>query len=140
MHMKNRKENKLIGLLLLKGKYATASLVATLLEYVLYSLFVYVFLIGKTKAHIISFAIAMVSNFLFQRFFVFKLNRPVLKVFVMAMTVSLGGLLLSTFIFSSLMKVSFFVRYHYLAKLLASGTTFLYNFYLRRFAFEKKFV
>jgi putative flippase GtrA len=134
------KEHKLVNLFLLKGKYATASLVATLIEYGLYSLFVYIFLFGKTKAHISSFAIAMVSNFLLQRFFVFKLNRPVFKVFAMAMTVSLGGLLLSSFMFSSLMKVAFFVKNHYLAKLLASGTTFLYNFYLKRFAFEKKFV
>lgn len=138
--MANWKENRLVRLLLLKGKYATASLVATSVEYGLYSLFVYAFLIDKTKAHMASFALAMVSNFLLQRFFVFKLNRPVVKVFAMAMTVSLGGFLLSSFIFSSLMKVAFFAQHHYVAKIVASGAIFLYNFYLKRFAFEKKFV
>lgn len=138
--MEKWREHKLVGLLLLKGKYATTSLIATSVEYGLYSLFVFGFLVEKTKAHIGSFALAMVTNFLLQRFFVFKLNRPVVKVFAMAMTISIGGLLLSALIFSSLMKVDFFVRNHYLAKVLASGTIFLYNFYLKRFAFEKKFV
>lgn len=138
--MSDWKDHKLVKLFLLKGKYATTSLIATLIEYGLYSLFIYVFLLDKTKAHIGSFAIAMVANFLLQRFFVFKLNRPVLKVFAMAMTVSLGGLLLSSFIFTSLMKFTFFEHNHYLAKLMASGTTFLYNFYLKRFSFEKRFV
>lgn len=138
--MKKWRENKLAGLFLLKGKYATASFVATLWEYTLYSLFIYVLLIDKTKAHISSFAIAMVTNFFLQRFFVFQLNRPILKVFAIAMTVSMGGLFLSSFLFFSLMKIAFFVKNHYLAKVLASGTTFLYNFYLKRYAFEKKFV
>lgn len=134
------KEHSLVKLFLLKGKYATTSLVATLFEYGLYSLFVYALILGKTKAHIVSFAMAMVVNFLLQRFFVFKLNRPVLKVFMMAMMVSLGGLLLSSFIFTSLLRFSFFEYHHYLAKIMASGTTFLYNFYLKRFSFEKKFL
>lgn len=138
--MKNWREHKLAKLFLLKGKYAIASFVATLWEYALYSLFVYVFVLDKTVAHISSFAIAMVTNFFLQRFFVFQLNRPVLKVFVIAMSVSLGGLLLSSVIFSSLMKIAFFAKNHYLAKVMASATTFLYNFYLKRFAFEKKFV
>lgn len=134
------KEHKLVRLLLLKGKYATASLAATTVEYSLYSLFVYVLAMEKTRAHIGSFAIAMLTNFLLQRFFVFKLNRPVVKVFAMAMTISIGGLLLSSLLFSSLMKIPFFLKNHYVAKVIASGTIFLYNFYLKRFAFEKKFV
>lgn len=138
--MKQWREHKLVGLFLLKGKYAATSFIATLWEYGLYSLFIYVFLLDKTVAHISSFAIAMVTNFFLQRYFVFQLNRPVMKVFAIAMTVSLGGLLLSSLIFSSLMTVPFFVKYHYVAKMLSSATTFLYNFYLKRFAFEKKFV
>lgn len=134
------KEHKLVRLFLLKGKYATASLVATTVEYSLYSLLVYTLVMEKTSAHIASFAIAMLTNFLLQRFFVFKLNRPVVKVFAMAMTISLGGLLLSSLLFSSLMKIPFFLKNHYVAKIIASGTIFLYNFYLKRFAFEKKFV
>ena len=134
------KEHRLVGLLLLKGKYATASLVATSVEYGLYSLFVYVGQLEKTKAHVSSFALAMVTNFLLQRFFVFQLNRPVWRVFLMAVAISLGGLTLSTLLFSGLMKIDFFFRNHYLAKMLATCTIFLYNFYLKRFAFEKKFL
>lgn len=134
------REHKLVKLFLLKAKYATTSLIATALEYGLYSLFVYILLMDKTRAHISSFAIAMVTNFFLQRFFVFELNRPVAKVFAMAMTVSLGGLLLSSLIFSGLMQIPFFVQHHYLAKVMASGTIFLYNFYLKRYAFEKKFM
>lgn len=138
--MNNWREHKLVQLFLLKGKYATTSLVATLIEYGLYSLFIYALLMSKTKAHIASFGIAMIINFFLQRFFVFKLNRPVMKVFAMAMAVSLVGLLLSSLIFSTLIKVSFLEQHHYLAKLITTGLIFFYNFYLKRFSFEKKFV
>lgn len=138
--MINWKKSKLGKLFLLKGKYATFSLVATLLEYGLYSLFIYVLSFSKTPAHIFSFGIAMVANFLLQRFFVFKLERPVLKVFAMAMGFSLLGLLLSSFIFSNLIKIPFLDDNHYLAKVMTSGIIFFYNFYLKRFSFEKKFV
>lgn len=134
------RDHKLVKLFLLKIKYATTSLIATTLEYGLYSVFVYGLAIGKTKAHITSYAIAMVTNFILQRFFVFEVNRSVYKVFAMAMTVSLGGLLLSSLIFSGLMSIAFFAHNHYLAKVIASGTIFLYNFYLKRYAFEKKFI
>lgn len=138
--MINWKEHKVTKLFLLKGKYATASLVATLLEYGLYSLFIYGMAISKTPAHIMSFGIAMVANFLLQRYFVFKLKRPVMKVFAMAMGFSIVGLLLSSLIFSTLIKVPFLEQNHYLAKMMTSGTIFFYNFYLKRFSFEKKFV
>ncbi|PHN08023.1 GtrA family protein [Flavilitoribacter nigricans] len=138
--MINWRESKVSKLFLLKGKYATASLVATLFEYGLYSLFIYAFAFEKTTSHIMSFGIAMIANFLLQRFFVFKLKRPVMKVFAMAMGFSLGGLLLSSLIFSTLVKIPFLEHNHYLAKVMTSGMIFFYNFYLKRFSFEKKFV
>lgn len=138
--MINWKENKVGKLFLLKGKYATASLVATLVEYGLYSLFIYGLGLEKTTSHIMSFGMAMIVNFLLQRFFVFKLKRPVMKVFVMAMGFSLGGLLLSSLIFSLWIKIPFLEHNHYLAKVMTSGMIFFYNFYLKRFSFEKKFV
>jgi putative flippase GtrA len=59
----------------------------------------------------------------------------------MAMIVSLGGMLLNYLIFTSVMRIDFFAQSHYdyLAKMIATACVFFYNFYLKRFVFEKRF-
>jgi hypothetical protein len=39
-----------------------------------------------------------------------------------------------------LIKIPFLNQHHYLAKVMTSGMIFFYNFYLKRYSFEKKFV
>lgn len=125
-------------LVALKAKYATTSLVATAVEYGLYALFKY---LGFTKqiAQVISYGCGMLVNFILQKKFVFDLKRSLGKAFILAMLVSLGGMALNFLIFTALLKIPFFNNYDYLAKIGATGMVFFYNFYLKRYVFEKRF-
>ena len=126
---------KLIGL---KAKFATTSVIATAVEYLLYTIFRFGGM-DKQVGQIISYSCGMIVNFLLQKRFVFDLKRSVSKAFILAMLVSLGGMALNFTIFSLLLKLPFFEQYDYLAKLCATGLVFFYNFYLKRFVFEKRF-
>lgn len=137
--MKGFWEHKLIQLFLLKAKYATTSAVATALEYIVFAALKYQGLSG-TYAHIISYACGMVFNFMLQKRFIFDLKRSVSTAFLLAMLVSLGGMALSTGIFVGLTQWVWFYENDYVAKLIATGIVFFYNFYLKRFVFEKKFI
>lgn len=130
---------QLIDLFLLKAKFATTSLVATIVEYVLYGLLTWSG-VALRFAQLFSYGVAMVLNFLLQKQFVFDLKRSVGKAFVGAMLVSLGGMGLNYLIFSTLVGIPFFEAYHYLAKICATGVVFFYNFYLKRYVFERRFV
>lgn len=130
---------KLKSLFLLKAKFAMTSAVATTLDYVVYLLLVNrVF--TPAVSNIISYSCGMVLNFMLQKRFVFDLQRSVSKAFGLSMLVSLGGMGLSTLIVSSLSRVEFFDTRQYITKIIATGIVFFYNFYLKRYVFEKKFV
>ena len=113
--------------------------VATAVDYVLYMVMVTWFF-EPVLSNIISFTLAVIVNFALQKRFVFEMNRRPSRVFVLAMMVSLGGLLLSTAIIYGLNLIEFFAERQYLCKLGATGIVFFYNFYLKRFAFEKRFI
>ena len=137
--MKNWTFKDLVGLLMLKAKFATTSLVATVVEYSLYTVFIW-WGNALRLAQLLSYGVGMVVNFLLQKRFVFDLKRSVGQAFLGAMIVSLGGMTLNYFIFSWLVTIPFFGNYHYLAKIMATGVVFFYNFYLKRYVFEKRFL
>ena len=131
--------NKFKDLFLLKAKFAMTSAVATTLDYVVYlSLVNRVF--SPAISNVISYSCGMVLNFILQKRFVFDLQRSVSKAFALSMLVSLGGMGLSTLIVSGLSTVDFFDTRQYITKIIATGVVFFYNFYLKRYVFEKKFI
>lgn len=130
---------KLWRLFLLKARYAAASAIATGVDYTLYLLLVNKIL-GPAGSNIISYSAGVLVNFTLQRWFVFKLERPIKQVFFLAMLVSLGGMALSTGIVHGLSMIPFFNQHQFVTKFCATGIVFFYNFYLKRFAFEKRFV
>lgn len=132
-------QQKIKSLFLLKAKFAMTSAVATTLDYVVYlSLVNRVF--SPAISNVISYSCGMVLNFILQKRFVFDLKRSVSKAFGLSMLVSLGGMGLSTLIVSSLSRVDFFDTRQYITKMIATGLVFFYNFYLKRYVFEKKFI
>jgi putative flippase GtrA len=130
---------KLRKLFLLKVKFAMTSSVATLLDYSLYLLLVYTIL-DPVPSNIISASCGMIANFFLQKRFVFVLQRKLQSAFLLAILVSLGGIALGTAIIWGLNHFAFFQTHQYLTKLCATGLVFFYNFYLKRFAFEKRFI
>lgn len=133
-------KEKIGRLLLLKARYAVASAIATAFEYGVYALFIYLIQLKPTVAHILSYTASMLGNFLMQRYFVFDVKRSVKTVFFLAVMVSLGAITLSSFLFIGLTSLAFFAKNHFLAKAIATGIVFFYNFYMKRFAFEKRFI
>lgn len=122
----------------LKAKFALSGLVATSVDYGLYMLLVDR-IFPPVVSNIISYSIAVVINFLMQKRFVFKLRGSVNHAFVISMIVSVIGLLLSTGLVYGLTKIEFLDQRQYLLKLIATGIIFFYNFYMKRYAFERRF-
>jgi len=125
-------------LLALKVKFALSGLVATSVDYGLYLLLVErVF--PPVLSNIISYSCAVVINFLMQKRFVFQLKGTAKRAFLLSMGVSGIGLLLSTALVYGLTQIAFLDQRQYLLKLIATGVIFFYNFYMKRYAFERRF-
>lgn len=135
---KNLKRQGLKNLLALKGKFALSGLVATSIDYVLYLLLVGWFF-SPVISNIISYSLAVILNFSLQRRYVFSMQRPIPQAFLMSVGISAGGLGISTGLIHFFSQVDFFAERQYVAKLLTTGLVFFYNFYLKRYAFEKRF-
>ena len=125
-------------LLVLKLRFALSGLLATSIDYGLYLLLVDR-IFSPVMSNIISYSCAVVANFLMQKRFVFQLKGSARRAFAGAMAVSVGGLVLSTGIVYGLSQVQFFDQRQYLTKLVATGIVFFYNFYFKRFVFERRF-
>jgi putative flippase GtrA len=132
---------KLWKLFLLKAKFATTSLVATVVDLsIFWVLDNYFFPQQVLISTVISSGCGMVVNFLLQKRFVFTLTDSVSRTFLLAILVSLGGIALNAAIVVGLTQFAFFDAHRLLAKICAIGIVFFYNFYLKRYVFERKFI
>lgn len=133
--------SKIKELFFLKAKYATASATATAVDYGLYYILFHFFGLPKILSNFISYPIGVVFNFFLQKTFIFSMKRKLKTTFGLAMMVSAGGWALNSTIFYFLMKIEFFQtgNWHWAAKIIVNGIIFFYNFYGKRYVFEKKF-
>ena len=88
-------------------------------------------------SNVVSYSIGMVINFILQKRFIFDLKRNWKTAFAISVTFSLIGLTLSTFFIYLLSLNPFLYTHQYLTKAMVTGTMFLYNFYTKKFSFEK---
>ncbi|MDX1476327.1 MAG: GtrA family protein [Saprospiraceae bacterium] len=119
-----------------KLKFASTSAVATAVDYVLYLTLVYTGL-PKTLSNVISAGCGFLINFILQKKYVFALKRKLRAAFAISISASLVGIGLSTLLIYLFNKIPFLDAHQYLTKLLVIGLMFFYNFYTKRFAFEK---
>ncbi len=126
-------------LIRLKWKYAKAKLVSTGVDYGLYLLLVQQIGTEPVLGGTIAYGVAVLVSFLMERYFVFDLQRKMAHAFVGAMLVSLGGLALNAGVIWVLDQIIFLSERQYLLKLVAIGIVFFYNFYFKRFVFERRF-
>ena len=125
--------------MLLKVKFASSSLIATLTDYGLYLTLVNnVF--NPVISNIISAGTGMIVNFALQKKYIFQLNRKLSHAFLLSVAVSIVGIALSTFLIYLLNLNVFFSDNQYITKLLVTGVIFFYNFYLKRYSFERRFL
>lgn len=124
----------------MKLRFAMTGAVATSVDY-----FLYLWLVDwqgwpPVRANVLSYSCGMVLNFLMQKRFVFELKGSSMGAFGLSALVSLGGMALSTGIVYGLSQIVFFSENQYITKLIATGLVFFYNFYLKRYVFERKFI
>lgn len=119
-----------------KMKFASTSLVATIVDYTIYLILVYSGF-NKVYSNITSASIGFVVNFFLQKKYIFTLRRKVHSTFLMSMSFSAAGIGISTFLIYIFNKNPFLDHHQYLTKLLVMGIMFFYNFYTKRIAFEK---
>jgi len=125
------------GFILPKAKFASTSLLATIVDYSLY-LSLYYAGLGKVPSNIISASCGFLVNFFLQKRFIFSLKRKVRSTFLLSMSFSLVGIAVSTLLIFWLSKIQFFNDYQYITKLVVTGLMFFYNYYTKQIAFEKK--
>jgi putative flippase GtrA len=124
---------------MMKVKFAMSSSVATLVDYVLYQVLVR-YLFSPVASNLISATVGMVINFFLQKKYIFELKRSVKIAFIISLFVSVGGIGISTIIIHFLNKSEMLAGNQYIIKAIATGTVFFYNFYMKRFAFEKRII
>lgn len=117
-----------------------SSAIATSTDYVIYGILTHWLGITQTSAHLFSASCGMLVNFFLQKRFVFELRRNVRNAFIGALLVSIGGILLGMFIIWLLNHFPFFQQTPFASKICATGVVFFYNFYLKRYVFEKRFI
>ena len=124
---------------MMKVKFAMSSSLATLVDYVLYQVLVRYFF-SPVASNLISATVGMVINFFLQKKYIFELKRSVKIAFIISLFVSVGGIGISTIIIHFLNNSEMLSGNQYIIKAIATGTVFFYNFYLKRFAFEKRII
>lgn len=128
---------KIRQLFFLKVKFAGAGAVATSVDYVLYLVLVNrVF--SPVLSNIVSYGTAVLINFTMHKRFIFSQKGATLPTFLASISASLIGLSLSTALIYGLTQMPFFAAHQYLTKLLSTGILFFYNFYSKRFVFERR--
>lgn len=131
---------KIKSLFLLKSKFLVTSIIATALDIGIYLLLYHQFGMSAVVAQSIAYPIAVLFNYLLQKWFIFESNRKASTTFLLAMLVSGIGYLLSLLLVYLLDQVIFLHENQFLLKFIEKGILFFYNFYFKRFAFEKRFV
>ncbi len=127
----------LLDFIIPKIKFAATSAVATAADYFLY-LVLEAYLMPPVHANLVSQSAGMVINFILQRKFVFMLKRKLYAAFLLSVLFSIIGIGLGTSLIYLLTRIIFFDSHQYITKAIVTGIIFFYNFYTKRFAFEKQ--
>ena len=131
-------KDRLTELLGKKARFAVGGGLATTIDYLIYfPLFARG--VAPVLAQVIAYSVSVVFNFLFQKFFVFEQKGSTQATFLLSMLVSAGGLGISTALIYGLNQLPFFHQYQLLTKLITTGIVFFYNFYCKRYVFERRF-
>ena len=119
------------------AKFGASSVVATGADILLFT-FVFTQFLPVFESEILSGFIGMLINFVLQKRFVFHLQRNQYLAFFMSVGFSLFGLFLGGFLIQSLVKIELLATYLILPKLIVTGFKFFFNYYTKRWVFEKK--
>jgi putative flippase GtrA len=133
----DRRES-LQGLFELQARFLVTSVIATAFDYGLF-LLLNATIAGPVASHTVSYPLAVLLNFLLQKFFIFKNLRNPHTAFALAMVFSALSWILGTALIFWLVKIPYFSKIPVLAKLIVTVVLFFFNFFMKRYAFEGRF-
>lgn len=114
-------------------KFLTTSVLATSIDFLFYTGLLFIF--TPVVAHFCSATTGMILNFILQRKFVFNVRRGLKSSFLLSLLFSVGGIFLGAGIIYFLMKLAFFAEHPLIAKIIAIGVVFFYNYETKKIAF-----
>ena len=114
-------------------KFLTTSILATSIDFLFYTGLLFIF--TPVVAHFCSATTGMILNFILQRKFVFNVRRGLKSSFLLSLLFSVGGVFLGAGIIYFLMKLAFFAEHPLIAKMIAIGVVFFYNYETKKIAF-----
>lgn len=134
-----RFKEKLAKIIYPKLKFGAGSLISTGVDYGIF------FLLLKTTAslpivsiQILAQSCGMLTNFFLQRNYIFQKERALVASFSWSISFSLISIALASTLVHYLYMISFFFEHPIIMKIGVSTLFFLFNFYTKQFAFEKK--
>ncbi|UKN02141.1 GtrA family protein [Paracrocinitomix mangrovi] len=119
------------------SKFMLASVIATLVDIILFT-FVLTQFLPVFESELIAGFVGMCINFFIQKKYVFELKRNQVIAFALSISLSLVAILLGGLIVKFLVTFDFFATYLILAKLIVVGIKFFFNFFTKRWVFERK--
>lgn len=114
-----------------------SSAVATAVDILLFT-FVFTTFLPVFESELISGFIGMCINFVLQKKYVFDLQRKQINAFVLSIAFSFVALFLGGFLIKYLVEVPIFAQYLIIPKLIVIGFKFFFNYFTKRWVFEKK--
>jgi putative flippase GtrA len=93
---------------------------------------------GSVIADMIAYASGVLFNYMLHKRFIFEQKRSASATFILYILVSAGGIAISAGLTWMFVKLPFFAHHPQLMKITTMGLVFIYNFFSKRFAFEKR--
>ena len=120
-------------------RFGLTSGAATLVDFLLFR-FVFYFIFPIFYAEILANLVGMVINFILQKRFVFNMKRKQWAAFGLALGTSIIVMLIGAFTIQKLEGIPWFKDHITITKILVIGMKFVFNFFLKQWAFEKRFL
>ncbi len=134
------------------AKFAAAGAMASVVNFIVFNVLIYlVFSLDRTDMSAVeskwktvfsdmaAYASGVLFNYVLHKRYIFEQKRSPSATFALYLLVSVIGMALSAGLTWLFVKIPFFAKYPYLMKIMTMGLVFIYNFFSKRFAFEKRF-
>jgi len=118
-------------------KYFCAVAIAVALDFFVYTILYYIFLLGAVASNLLAFAVGTLCSVVLIRTYVFKDARYTTMVDYLLTLLSNGWIYLLGMVVLVFLIERLYIH-HYVAKTLIMTITFVLNYYIRKYVFTKK--
>ncbi|MDX1939630.1 MAG: GtrA family protein [Saprospiraceae bacterium] len=120
-------------------KFAVTGALASVVNFGVFNVLVYFRIFSPVISDMIAYGCGVIFNFTLHKRFIFEMKGSATTTFMLYILVSLGGMALSAGLTYLFVQIPFFSKFPYIMKIITMGLVFFYNFFSKRFAFERRF-